>query len=77
MKLFQEMKIIMLFEPIFLSQIKDNIFVIPEWPLFGNLMPNINKKLTEDIEDEFLMSSFHSLFSYYNVQEEIYSVLKI
>lgn len=66
----------MMFKPIFLACIKKDIFVTP--PL-GNLMPFSDEILKTDYEADidFLVSSFHSLFSHYNVQEDIYSLGKL
>ncbi|XP_058791912.1 sec1 family domain-containing protein 2-like [Phymastichus coffea] len=71
----QDSQVTMMFKPIFIACLKDNVFVTPP---FGTLMPSIDGKLTDDFEVdiEFLISSFHSLFSYYDVQEDIYAMGK-
>ena len=65
----------MMFKPIFIACLKKDVFVTPP---FGNLMPSIDEQCADDYEAEvdFLISSFHSLFSHYDVQEEIYSLGK-
>lgn len=64
-----------MFKPIFIACLKRDIFVTPP---FGNLMPTIDDTLIRDYDAdiEFLISSLHSLFSHYNVQEDIYSLGK-
>lgn len=66
----------MIFIPIFLASIKKDMFVTPP---FGNLMSFEDEILEEEYEADvdFLVSSFHSLFSHYNIQEDIYSIGKL
>lgn len=74
--MFQNSQVTMIFKPIFLASIKKDVFVTP--PL-GNLMCFSNEMFNEEYEADvdFLVSSFHSLFSHYNVQEDIYSLGKL
>lgn len=71
----QNSQVTMIFNPIFIACLKKDVFVTPP---FANLMPSYDKMLMEDYEMEidFLISSFHALFDYYNVQEDIYSLGK-
>lgn len=72
----QNSQVTMMFKPIFIACIKENVFVTPP---FGNLMPSTDGELTSDFDAdiEFLISSFHSLFTHYDVQEDIYSMGKL
>ena len=65
----------MIFKPIFVACLKNDTFVTPP---FGNLIPSIDGILLEDYEADiaFLISSFHALFSYYNIQEDVYYIGK-
>lgn len=74
--IFQKMQVTMMFKPIFIARISKHLFVTPA---FGFLMPNIDKDLTEDIKNdiEFLISSIHSLLSYYDAREDIYCLGKL
>ncbi|KAL7288577.1 hypothetical protein TKK_0017316 [Trichogramma kaykai] len=71
-KMFTETsQVTMIFKPIFIACLKKDIFVTPP---FGNLIPSIDQVLLHDYEAEidFLISSFHTLFSYYNVTEDVF-----
>ncbi|OXU28463.1 hypothetical protein TSAR_011460 [Trichomalopsis sarcophagae] len=69
-------QVTMMFKPIFIACLKEDIFVTPP---FGNLMPSTDEIVAQDWEADvdFLISSFHSLLSHYDVQEDIYSLGKL
>lgn len=71
------MQVTMMFKPIFHRENQQTL--IRYTPAFGFLMPNIEKDLTEDIENdvEFLISSIHSLLSYHDAREDIYYMGKL
>lgn len=73
MKHFQNSQVTMMFKPIFMACLKEDVFVTPP---FGNLMPSTDEIVAQDWEADvdFLISSFHSLLSHYDVQEDIYSL---
>lgn len=65
-----------LFRPIFISSIDNDLLVTPP---FGDLLPSLNNTLMKDSEyivDHFV-SLFHSLFTYLNLKEDIYAMGKI
>ncbi|XP_011498041.1 PREDICTED: sec1 family domain-containing protein 2-like [Ceratosolen solmsi marchali] len=67
-----------MFKPIFVACLKKNVFVTPP---FGNLTASDFEVLSTDsiFSDtiKHLITSFHHLFSYYNVKQDIYSLGKM
>ncbi|XP_025158914.1 sec1 family domain-containing protein 2 isoform X2 [Harpegnathos saltator] len=69
----QDCSVVVLFRPIFISLIDNDLLVTPP---FGDLSPTLNNTLTKDSEyavDHFV-SLFHSLFTYLNLKEDVYSM---
>lgn len=64
-----------MFRPLFVAPITKNVFVAPP---FERLMPPIDGNITEehDASANYLVSSLHSLFTHFNVKEDIYSLGK-
>lgn len=64
-----------LFRPIFISSIDNDLLVTPP---FSDLLPSLNDTLMKDSEYtvNHFVSLFHSLFTYLNLKEDIYSMGK-
>lgn len=62
-----------IFRPIFTAAITKNVFVAPS---MERLMPPINGIINDDYESSvnYFISSLHSLFTHFNLKEDIYSM---
>ncbi|XP_012287131.1 sec1 family domain-containing protein 2 isoform X2 [Orussus abietinus] len=64
-----------IFRPVFTACIDQDLFTTPP---FGDMMPNFDEQISQDQEIDltFLVSSLHSLFTHFNLKEDIYSIGK-
>lgn len=71
----QDCLVTILFRPIFITSIEDDLFVTPP---FGDLLSPLNSELLKNSECavDHLVSLFNSLFAYLNLKEDIYSMGK-
>ncbi|XP_014481667.1 PREDICTED: sec1 family domain-containing protein 2-like [Dinoponera quadriceps] len=71
----QDCSVTVLFRPIFISPIDNDLLVTPP---FSDLLPPLNNILTQDSKCtvNHFVSLFHSLFTYLNLKEDIYSMGK-
>ncbi|XP_070150555.1 sec1 family domain-containing protein 2 [Polyergus mexicanus] len=71
----QDCLVTILFRPIFITLIEDDLFVTPP---FGDLLSPLNSELLKNSECviDHLVSLFNSLFTYLNLKEDIYSMGK-
>lgn len=71
----QDCSVKILFQPIFISLIDNNLFVTPP---FSDLLPPLDSTLIKDFEDtvDHLVNLFDNLFTCLNLREDIYSLGK-
>lgn len=72
---FQDCSVVVLFRPIFISSIDNDLLVTPP---FSDLSPPLNDTSMKNFECtvNHFVSLFHSLFTYLNLKEDIYSMGK-